>query len=46
MHTGSAHFQQAIAEMPDRVSATPSIMFVDSPDLAGWGPICEVQPRG
>ena len=46
VHTGSAHFRQAIAEMPDWISATPSIMYVDSPDLAGWGPMGEVQPRG
>jgi hypothetical protein len=31
--------------MPDWVSATPSIMYVDSPELSGWGPMGEVQPR-
>jgi len=46
VHTASEHFQKAISEMPDRVSATPSIMYVDSPDLVGWGPMGEVQPRG
>jgi quinol monooxygenase YgiN len=45
VHTASDHFRKAIAEMPDWVSATPSIMYVDSPDLAGWGPMGEVQPR-
>jgi quinol monooxygenase YgiN len=45
VHTASDHFQKAISEMPDWVSATPSIMYVDSPDLAGWGPMGEVQPR-
>ena len=46
VHTASEHFRKAIGEMPDWVSATPSIMYVDSPDLAGWGPMGEVQPRG
>ncbi|MGY1843620.1 putative quinol monooxygenase [Modestobacter sp. SYSU DS0875] len=45
-HTSSAHFQKAIGEMPDWVAATPSIMYVDSADLSGWGPMAEVQPRG
>ena len=35
VHTASEHFQKAVAQMPDWVSATPSIMYVDSPDLAG-----------
>jgi quinol monooxygenase YgiN len=45
VHTASDHFKKAIGEMPDWVSATPSIMFVDSPELSGWGPMGEVQPR-
>ena len=46
VHTASDHFRKAIDEMPDRVAATPSIMYVDSADLSGWGPMGEVQPRG
>ena len=46
VHTASEHFRTAISEMPDWVAATPSIMYVDSPDLTGWGPMGEVQPRG
>ncbi|NHC13877.1 putative quinol monooxygenase [Motilibacter deserti] len=45
-HVGGAHFQKAIAQFPDYVSRTPEIMYVDSADLDGWGPMAEVQPRG
>jgi hypothetical protein len=46
VHTASDHFRKAVDEMPDWVAATPSIMYVDSADLSGWGPMGEVQPRG
>ncbi len=45
VHTASKPFEKAISEMPDWVSATPQIMYIDSPDLSGWGPMGEVQPR-
>ena len=45
VHTASEHFQKAVSEMPDWVSANPQIMYVDSPELSGWGAMGEVQPR-
>ncbi|WP_328294590.1 antibiotic biosynthesis monooxygenase [Kineococcus sp. NBC_00420] len=44
-HVASDHFRKAISEMPDRVSAQPQIIFVEAPDVAGWGPMGEVRPR-
>ena len=44
-HTSTDHFTTAISQMPDWVSANPQIMYVDSPELSGWGAMGEVQPR-
>jgi quinol monooxygenase YgiN len=45
-HTATEPFKTVVSQAPDWVSATPQIMYVDSPDLSGWGPMGEVQPRG
>ncbi|MEW1960816.1 putative quinol monooxygenase [Kineococcus sp. NPDC059986] len=44
-HVASDHFQKAISEMPDHVAAQPQIIYVEAPDVAGFGPMGEVQPR-
>jgi quinol monooxygenase YgiN len=45
VHVASDHFRKAIGEMPDFVSAQPQIIYVDAPDVPGFGPMGEVQPR-
>jgi quinol monooxygenase YgiN len=45
-HVNSDHFRTAIAWMPDYVASTPEIISHDLPDVSGWGPMGEVQPRG
>ena len=47
---GSAHvateaFKDFVERAPDLVSAQPQIIYVNSPDLTGWGPMGEIQPR-
>ena len=44
-HVASDHFQKAIGEMPDWVADTPQIIYVDAPEVSGFGPMGEVQPR-
>ena len=45
-HVGTDHFKRFVEEAPDLVSAQPQIIYVDAPDVAGWGPMGEIQPRG
>jgi quinol monooxygenase YgiN len=45
-HTGTDHFKRFVEEAPDLVSAQPQIIYVDAPDVGGWGPMGEIQPRG
>lgn len=44
-HTGADHFRAFTDAAPDWVARQPEIVFVDSPDSSGWGPMGEVQPR-
>jgi len=44
-HTGTDHFKRFVEEAPDLVSAQPQIIYVEAPDVAGWGPMGEIQPR-
>ena len=44
VHVRSAHFQEAMAWMPDAVAAAPDIIHVEAPG-EGWAPMAEVQPR-
>ncbi len=44
-HTKTPQFDRFISEAPHLVAAQPQIMYVDAPDLAGWGPMGEIQPR-
>ena len=45
-HTGTRAFEDFVARAPDLVARQPQIIYVDSPDLTGWGPMGEIQPRG
>ena len=44
-HVGTQAFHDFVARAPDLVAAQPQIMYVDSPELTGWGPMGEIQPR-
>jgi quinol monooxygenase YgiN len=44
-HVRSAHFQTAVAWMPDVVATTPQIINVEIPAAAGWSQMSEVTPR-
>ena len=43
---GTQAFKDFVAQAPDLVAAQPQIIYVDAPDVAGWGPMGEIQPRG
>ena len=45
-HVGTKAFRDFVAQAPDLVAAQPQIIYVDAPDVAGWGPMGEIQPRG
>jgi quinol monooxygenase YgiN len=44
-HVGTEAFRDFVAKAPDIVSAQPQIIYVDAPDVSGWGPMGEIQPR-
>jgi quinol monooxygenase YgiN len=44
-HVNSAHFQAAVAMLPDKVAATPEIINVTVPGASGWSAMGEVTPR-
>ena len=44
-HVGTQAFRDFVDQAPYLVAAQPQIMYVDAPDLAGWGPMGEIQPR-
>jgi quinol monooxygenase YgiN len=44
-HVGTEAFQEFVARAPDLVSGQPQIIYVDAPDVPGWGPMGEIQPR-
>ncbi len=45
-HVAGAHVQDFFSWAPDWVSAKPQILYVDSPDITGFGPMGEIEPRG
>jgi quinol monooxygenase YgiN len=45
-HVAGQHVKDFFGWAPDWVSATPQIIYIDGPDLTGWGPMGEIQPRG
>ena len=39
-------FKDFVERAPDAVAAQPQIIYVDAPDVPGWGPMGEIKPRG
>ncbi len=44
-HVAGQHVQDFFSWAPDWVSAKPQIIYIDEPDLTGWGPMGEIEPR-
>ncbi len=44
-HVGTDAFKRFVGQAPDLVAAQPQIIYVDAPDVSGWGPMGEIQPR-
>lgn len=44
-HTKTDHFAAFVEQAPDLVSAKPQIIYVDAPQLDGWGEMGEIAPR-
>ena len=44
-HVTTAHFAELIEKGPDLVAGQPDIIYVDAPQVDGWGPMGEIQPR-
>jgi len=45
-HVQTQAFKDFVEQAPDLVAAQPQIIYVDAPDVAGWGPMGEIAPRG
>jgi quinol monooxygenase YgiN len=45
-HVAGQHVQDFFAWAPDWVTAKPQILYIDSPDITGFGPMGEIEPRG
>ena len=45
-HVQTEAFTDFVGAAPDLVAAQPQIIYVDAPDVPGWGPMGEIQPRG
>ncbi|UOY01472.1 putative quinol monooxygenase [Blastococcus sp. PRF04-17] len=44
-HVQTQAFKDFVDTAPDIVSAQPQIIYVDAPDVSGFGPMGEIQPR-
>lgn len=44
-HMRQDHVSRFMSEMPDIVSAHPLIIYVDAPEVEGFAPMGEIQPR-
>ena len=44
-HVGTDAFRRFVEQAPELVAAQPQIIYVDAPDVPGWGPMGEIQPR-
>jgi quinol monooxygenase YgiN len=45
-HVQTQAFKDFVQKAPGIVSAQPQIIYVDAPDVPGFGPMGEIQPRG
>jgi quinol monooxygenase YgiN len=44
-HTKTEHFHSFVEKAPDLVSAKPRIIYVEAPQVDGWGEMGEISPR-
>jgi len=44
-HVQTQAFEDFVEKAPDIVAAQPQIIYVDAPDVPGFGPMGEIQPR-
>ena len=44
-HVSTPAFTVFVNAAPDLIAAQPQIIYVDAPDVSGWGPMGEIQPR-
>jgi quinol monooxygenase YgiN len=44
-HVGTQAFKDFVEAAPDLVAAQPQIIYVDAPEVDGWGPMGEIRPR-
>ena len=44
-HTQTAHFAEFIELAPELVEDQPSIIYIDAPEVDGWGAMGEITPR-
>lgn len=44
-HTKTEHFAWFVEKAPDLVSANPKIIYVEAPQVDGWGAMGEISPR-
>ena len=44
-HVRTEAFKDFVERAPDIVSAQPHMIYVDSPDITGWRPMGQIQPR-
>ncbi len=45
-HVAGQHVQDFFGWAPDWVTRKPQIFYIDKPDLTGFGPMGEIEPRG
>ena len=45
-HVHTQAFTEFVERAPDLVARQPQIIYVDAPDVPGWGPMGEIRPRG
>ena len=45
-HVAGEHVQSFFRWAPDWVTAKPQIIYIDHPDVSGWGPMGEIEPGG
>lgn len=44
-HTRTEHFASFVERAPDLVAAQPKLIYVEAPQVDGWGPMGEITPR-
>jgi quinol monooxygenase YgiN len=44
-HVVTAHFAELVERGPDLVAERPRLIYIDAPEVDGWGPMGEITPR-